>query len=145
MRRGLAALVLAALTLSGCGGSDEPGTTADETPTAGSSAESPDAAQSPDDSEADDDAEGSGQVVEIEIKGDEVEPKGKRVEVAAGKPITLKVESDRPAEFHVHSSPEQELAVDKGESTLRLTIDRPGIVEVEEHESGTVILQLEVR
>ncbi len=68
-----------------------------------------------------------------------------RVKVAAGEPINLEVESDRPAELHVHSSPEQVLEVEEGESTLTLTIERPGIVDVEEHETGKIVLQLEVR
>ena len=42
-------------------------------------------------------------------------------------------------------SPEQVLEVKKGESTLTLVIDRPGLVDIEEHESGMVLLQLEVR
>ena len=74
-----------------------------------------------------------------------IRPRGKRVEVKAGEPVTLEVESDRPAELHVHSSPEQVLDVKKGESTLSLTIERPGIVDVEEHDSGIVVFQLEVR
>jgi hypothetical protein len=85
------------------------------------------------------------EAIEIEIEGDKIEPSGRRVQVAAGEPILLEIESDRAAELHVHSSPEQELTVKKGESTQELTIDRPGVVDVEEHETGTVIVQLEVR
>ena len=39
----------------------------------------------------------------------------------------------------------QVIDVEKGTSTLTLTIDRPGLVDVEEHDSGRVVLQLEVR
>ncbi len=45
----------------------------------------------------------------------------------------------------MHSSPEQVLDIAKGESTLTLVIDRPGLVDVEEHDTGLVVLQLEVR
>ncbi|HEX6874345.1 MAG TPA: hypothetical protein VF165_01685 [Nocardioidaceae bacterium] len=128
MRRAVAAAaVTAALALTGCGSSDQP-TTSDETPAAAPS-----------------DSSGASKTIDIEIKGDSVEPNGERVQVAAGRPIRLHVESDRAAELHVHSSPEQELELKKGESTLSLTVDTPGIVEVEEHDSGVVVLQLEVR
>lgn len=128
MRRAVAAAaVTAALALTGCGSSDQP-TTSDETPAAAPS-----------------DSSGASKTIDIEIKGDNVEPNGERVQVAAGRPIRLHVESDRAAELHVHSSPEQELELKKGESTLSLTVDTPGIVEVEEHDSGVVVLQLEVR
>jgi hypothetical protein len=148
MRRALAAAAVATLALSGCAGSDEPATTTEETPAASASSESPSAAESPEatpNDAATEEPDDSGQVLAIEIEGDRVEPNGKRVKVTAGEPITLEVESDRAAELHVHSSPEQELSVKKGESTLSLTIKTPGIVDVEEHDSGIVIYQLEVR
>jgi hypothetical protein len=44
----------------------------------------------------------------------------------------------------VHSSPEQEIEFDKGTSTKELTIDQPGIVDVEDHALEQVIVQLEV-
>jgi hypothetical protein len=140
MRRALAAAAVAVLVLAtGCGGSDQPATTAEETPTTSTPTQSPDA--EPTDEPTDDAPE----PIEIEIEGDRIEPNGKRVKVSAGVPIALEIESDRAAELHVHSSPEQVLEVEPGESTLSLTIDRPGIVDVEEHDTGLVILQLEVR
>jgi len=41
-------------------------------------------------------------------------------------------------------APEQEIEFDKGTSTKKLTIDQPGIVDVEDHALGQVIVQLEV-
>jgi len=140
MRRALAAAAVAALALTGCG-SEEPTATTEETPATSTPSESAVASESPTETATGD----SGQAIEIEIEGDRIEPRGKRVKVKAGEPVTLEVESDRPAELHVHSSPEQVLDVDKGESTLSLTIERPGIVDVEEHDSGIVVFQLEVR
>jgi uncharacterized protein YcfL len=148
MRRALAAAAVAALALTGCG-SEEPTATTEETPATSTPSESPVASESPTESASESPTEtstdDSGQTIEIEIEGDRIEPRGKRVKVKAGEPVTLEVESDRPAELHVHSSPEQVLDVEKGESTLSLTIERPGIVDVEEHESGIVVFQLEVR
>lgn len=83
--------------------------------------------------------------IEIEVAGDRVEPKGRVVTVQAGVPILLVVTSDRPAELHVHSSPEQVIEVSPGEQRTRLSIDRPGVVDVEEHDTGVVVLRLEVR
>ncbi|MGE5718669.1 MAG: hypothetical protein ACM3XQ_02205 [Nocardioidaceae bacterium] len=144
MRRALAAAAVAALALTGCG-SEEPTVTTEETPATSTPSESAVASESPTESHTEASTDDSGHAIEIEIEGDRIEPRGKRVEVKAGEPVTLEVESDRPAELHVHSSPEQVLDVKKGKSTLSLTIERPGIVDVEEHESGIVVFQLEVR
>jgi hypothetical protein len=142
MRRALAAAVAVLVLAAGCGGSDEPATTAEETPTS-TPTQSPDA--EPTEAPTTEPTDDAPEPIEIEIEGDRIEPNGKRVKVSAGVPIALEVESDRTAELHVHSSPEQVLEVEPGESTLSLTIDRPGIVDVEEHDTGLVVLQLEVR
>jgi len=84
------------------------------------------------------------QTIEITFSGDTVEPNGERVDVKAGEPITLQVKADEPGELHVHSNPEQELPYGTGTTTLKLTIDEPGVVEVESHELEKVIVQLEV-
>lgn len=148
MRRAIAAVV-AALVLTGCSGSEtgaDTGAEPDDEATASSSpsattspsaAESPTAPATTEDDHAD--------AIPVEIKGDEVEPRGKRVKVGIGEEITLHVESNRPAELHVHSSPEQTLKVAEGTSMLTLTVDTPGVVDVEEHDTGIVVLQLEVR
>lgn len=130
MRRALAAFAVAALVLTGCGESEEP-TTSQATVS-----ESPEPSGSPSQEP---------EPIEVEIEGDRVEPNGMRVKAAAGETVTLAVKSDRAAELHVHSSPEQVLEVEPGESTLELVIERPGIVDIEEHDSGLVVLQLEVR
>jgi hypothetical protein len=140
MRRALAAAVLMTLALSGCSASGEP--PAAEPPTANDSPSRPDSPAKTPSGDAGDDAQDA---IEIEIEGDRIEPNGKRVEVSAGEPIRLAVTSDRAAELHVHSSPGQELSVARGDSTLTLRIETPGLVDVEEHESGIVVLRLEVR
>ena len=85
-------------------------------------------------------------VIDVTFSGDSVTPNGDRVQVGVGQPIELKVSADAPGEIHVHSSPEQELAYDKGQTTLDLKpIEQPGIVEVESHALEKTIVQLEVR
>lgn len=157
MRRTLATLAASVVFLAGCGGSEEP-TTAEETPaetsspsateaSTGASTEEPDdeAGEEPTTAEASPTDGPDDGAIEVEIEGNEIEPRGKRVKVGVGEEIVLAVESDRAAELHVHSSPEQVLEITRGESTLTLTIDMPGIVDVEEHDTGVIILQLEVR
>ena len=86
-----------------------------------------------------------GTTVDITIKGGKVTPNGERVKATVGEPVTLRIDADGPGEIHVHSTPEQELEFDKGTSTKTLTIDQPGIVDVEDHALEQVIVQLEVR
>jgi major membrane immunogen (membrane-anchored lipoprotein) len=82
--------------------------------------------------------------VEITFSDGEVAPNGERVEVEAGKPIALVVKADEAGKLHVHSSPEQELEYGAGTTTLKLTLDQPGVVDVESHDPKVVIVQLEV-
>jgi hypothetical protein len=112
----LSAGIATALLLTGCGAG---GSASDPDPTSG----------------------GDGQVITITIDGDEITP---NVEVPLGEPVTLDITADRAGELHVHSTPEQEVEFDEGETRAELTIDQPGVVEVEDHELGTVIVQLEV-
>ena len=146
MRRALAGTAVAILVLTGCGStgagseatdSSELEESAVSTPSA---TEEPSTEPSPQPSGEPSDDDG----IEVEIEGGEISPNGKRVKVDVGEPVTLEVESDRPGEFHVHSTPEQTIAFGKGETTVEITIDTPGVVDVEEHEAGIVVLQLEV-
>lgn len=86
----------------------------------------------------------SGTTVEITIEGDSISPNGKRIDAAVGEPITFKVTSDRAGELHVHTSPSQEVEYGVGTSRFQLIVERPGIVEVEDHDAGLVVVQLEV-
>lgn len=150
MRRAIAGTAVAILVLTGCGstgaGSDatdssELEESAASTPSATTSAtEEPSTENSPQPSAEPSDDDG----IEVEIEGGEISPNGRRVKVDVGEPVTLEVESDRPGEFHVHSTPEQTIAFGKGETMVEITIDTPGVVDVEEHEAGIVVLQLEV-
>ncbi len=143
MRRALVAALVATLALSGCSGSaEEPDTAATPAQTAAESpSESPD--ESPDESPSESPEDQAD--VEITISGDTIKPNGKRMTASVGEPVILAISSDRAAELHVHSTPEQVVDVKKGKSTVELTVEAPGIVDVEEHDTGLVILQLEVR
>jgi major membrane immunogen (membrane-anchored lipoprotein) len=82
--------------------------------------------------------------VEITFSDGEVTPSGERVEVEAGKPIELVVKADEAGKLHVHSSPEKELEYGAGTTTLKLTLNQPGVIDVESHDPKVVIVQLEV-
>ena len=83
--------------------------------------------------------------MEVTINGDTVTPKGDRIDAKVGEPVKFIVTSDRAGGLHVHSSPEQSPEFEKGTTTIEVTVDKPGVVEVEEHESDALIVQLEVR
>lgn len=127
MLRALTTIVVSVFVLTSCSNA------ADDVKDPATTSQSPSASSSPSDD-----------AIEIEIEGGNISPKGDRVEVDTGKAITLKIDSDRAGELHVHSTPEQELSFKKGTSTVELTVETPGIIDVEEHETGVVVLQLEV-
>jgi len=87
----------------------------------------------------------SGTTIDITFKGDTVDPNGVQKKVKAGKPVTLHIVADKPGELHVHSSPEQEIEYEAGTADKTLTIDQPGVVDVESHTLEKLIFQLEVR
>ena len=132
-----AALVaLSAVSLTGCSSAE------DEPDAQGSSSATTDASSPGDASSS---AAPAGVVVDITFDGDTVDPNGERIQAKVGEPVTLNVDADAAGELHVHSTPEQEIAYDAGTSEHQITIDRPGVVEVESHEPASIVLQLEVR
>lgn len=137
------AAALCAVLLAGCGSDDgsaaaEPG---DESPSSSPSptAESPETTATPSPTD-----EASGQQVEVDLTGGGT-PDAQSVEVTSGEPVTLVVEADTAGELHVHSTPEQDLDYPAGRSEHQLTLDRPGVVDVESHDLGVVLVRFEVR
>lgn len=112
------ALVAAALTLTGC--SEDPDTGSKET------------------------ADAPTETVKISITDEGVTPLGERIEFPRGVSVPIEITADREGTLHVHSEPEQELEFIDGVTAHDLTIDRPGIVEVELHEPDVVVVQLKV-
>ena len=147
------ALFAAWLLLAGCG-NDAP-TAQDPEPAAETSASTPsdepsdvqsvEPSEEPTEEETRDKPRPAGPFADLTFEGDKATPNGQRLEIKVGKPLTLRIDSDRTGELHVHSTPEQEIAFPAGQSERKLTIDQPGVVDVEDHDSGLVLLQLEVR
>ena len=120
MRRATAVLtsiLFAVVVLAGCG-EDEP------TPSTGTS---------------------DGDTIRITFADGDVTPKGERFEMTAGEPVEVEIKADEPGELHVHSTPEQTIRYGSGTTTEQLTIDQPGVVDVESHDPDVVVVQLEVR
>lgn len=89
-------------------------------------------------------ATGTNQTIHVTFKGDSVTPNGDRVKVAMNKPVVFEINADKAGEIHVHSSPEQHIDYPAGKSTRKITIDKPGVVDVESHALDKTIVQLEV-
>lgn len=130
------ALVLMA-TLAACGGES-----ADDAPSTGTSSSSNETEA---DAGSDTGSDGDSVALTITREGDVFTPNGERVELEVDQTLVLTLTSDEAGEMHVHSTPEQEIAYDAGTSEHEITIDRPGVVEVESHDPDVVVLQLEVR
>lgn len=140
-----AVLLAASLALVGCGSDDSTGS-ADSTPSpspteAATPSESPTAAATPTPTKEPE----KGTTIDITIKGGEATPDGKRIKAKAGEPVRLHIVSDTDGEIHVHSSPEHEIAYQAGTTNKTFTFDRPGVVEIEDHELDKLLVQLEVR
>lgn len=128
--RPYAALVAAALaltTLVGCGSEDSEGSQG----SGGTITAEKDASGTP--------------TIDVTFEGDTVKPQGAKVEVEAGEPLKLHITADEPGEIHVHSSPEQEISYEAGTTDETLTLDQPGVVDVESHSLEQLIMQVEVR
>lgn len=134
-----AAAVVAALGLTGCGDDDPAATTPEETTavTPTETAESP--------AETVSEPDPGARTVAVTIEGDSALPIAEQVEMRTGQALTIAVDSDRPGELHVHSSPEQVIDFPAGASEHALVFDKPGTVDIEEHESGVLLVRVLVR
>lgn len=132
-------LLAASLMLTGCGEDAEPAT--EPTPTASTASET--ASSTPSESPSEE-PETQGTVVVVTIKGDRIEPNGASIKADLDEPVVLAITSDRAGELHVHSTPEQFVEFERGSHEYELTFEQPGVVEVEDHETGFVIAQLQV-
>jgi hypothetical protein len=88
-------------------------------------------------------ASGSPQRIKIELDSD-TEPPLERVEVEPGEEVELVITSDEAGELHIHSTPEDTVPYSAGTTTVTISIDQPGVVDVERHEPEALVLQLQV-
>jgi hypothetical protein len=84
-------------------------------------------------------------VIAVTITADSVTPSGTKVEVKRNQPIVLQIDAVTAGELHVHSTPEKQIEFPAGTSQVTMTIDQPGVVDVEDHGLDKLIVQLEVK
>lgn len=81
----------------------------------------------------------------VSIRDGKVSPRPRRVPVPLGATVQLQVTSDVDDEIHVHGMEIEEPVPAGQPTTIAITIEQPGLYEVETHESGLTLMQLEVR
>ena len=140
--RAAAVVVLGvALLLTGCGGDDKFADAEQTTPATETTSSAPPSTAPPSSSAATFD----GTEVVVAVEDGKVSPPTRRVEVGVGTDVRLVITSDTADEVHVHGYDlEQDLPAGK-RVTLEFTADQAGLFEVEAHESGLQLVQLEVR
>ena len=84
--------------------------------------------------------------LDVTIIDGEIQPRGARVELKVGQPLTLVVSSDVADELRVRSDPDQTFEVKRGSNQrFTVTVDQPGTVAVELRGADAVIAELVVR
>jgi heme/copper-type cytochrome/quinol oxidase subunit 2 len=140
-RQVLAGAVLICFLLAGCGSDDGDGqaaaTTAAAT-TATSSATSTIQATTSTDGF-------SGKLIEIKVTGDQVETAERRVTVATGEKVRIRVQSDVADEVHVHGYDLKKDVAPGKPAVIEFTADVPGSFEVELEEAHRKLIDLQVQ
>ena len=128
-RRTLLPVILGLLVLTGCAGKPPASSASDSTSDTSTSSSSSAPAE---------------MRLEVEVTGGQVSGDSGRVPIPAGTHVTLVVTSDVADEVHVHGY-DIEGELEPGTPTeLSFDATIPGVFEVELHESGTVLLTLQV-
>ena len=85
--------------------------------------------------------------LDVTIANGKVDPSGRKLDVALGTTVVLKVTSDIDDEIHAHLGDDDfSLFVDAGRSKSgKFVVEEPGRFEVESHELGKIIVILNVR
>ena len=82
--------------------------------------------------------------ISVSVKDGKVSPATHRVKIAKGNQVRLIVTSDVDDEAHVHGYEIEKELMAGQPTTIEFTADQQGLFEVETHESGLQLLQLEV-
>ncbi len=86
----------------------------------------------------------STRTIGITVRGGQATGETGRAEVPLGTAVTLSVTSDVADEIHVHGYEQEAQVPAGGTGSVSFTADLPGVFEVELHDSGLQLLQLQV-
>ena len=136
-RAALALTLIVTLLVAGCGGDDDPATTATPASSPATSANS--APTTPSETAF------AGTEIVVAVKNGKVSPPTHRVKVAVGTAVRLLVTSDTADEVHVHGYDIEKALPAGRQVTVDFTAGQNGIFEIETHDSGLQLAQLEVR
>jgi len=85
-------------------------------------------------------------VLDVTIIDGQVSPRGARVNLKVGQPLTLAVRSDVAEQIHIHTDPERVFRVKAGkQQRVTFSVARPGKVAVEVHDLDAVVAEVLVR
>lgn len=85
-------------------------------------------------------------LIDVTIKGGDVNPTNATLEGKVNEPIVVKVNSDVADELHVHSTPDHTFKIEaKPAQQFQFTVDVPGKVEIELHQLGKTIATVQVQ
>ena len=144
---------ICALLLTACGQGSGPATSASSAASSTTSSRAPSQSPTPSPTPSPTGSSGSpseslaplGPTLEVRVTGDDVAPVAQQIDLAAGETLRIAVRADRAGELHVHSDAERLLEFAGGEQGFTLTLDTPGSVDIEEHESGVLVARVLVR
>ena len=86
-----------------------------------------------------------GVVIDVVIENGTVTPGNERIEATVGEDITVRIDSDADDELHVHAVPEHSFEIHPGTQETQFSVDVPGQVAVELHDTGKTVATLLVR
>jgi hypothetical protein len=137
----MTALAAVALIAAGCGGS----TSSDTSSSSAGSSGAPASTGAP--QLSDQQAPPPRLVIDVTIKGGEVNPTNAQFDSKAKEPIVVRVNSDVADELHVHSNPEHTFNVEAkdGPQSFQFTVDVPGKVDIELHHLNKTVATVTVQ
>lgn len=124
-----AAAGLLAAVLAGCGGDDTPPERSPIPPATEQPGQTADAIET----------------IEISIVDGRVEPALDRVAVDQGETVRIVVSSDVPDEAHLHGYDLEASVSPDEDAVIEFVADQTGLFELETHEQGLILLQLQVQ
>jgi hypothetical protein len=138
-KRLLVLLAAGAVLLAGCGGDGD-------SENAQSSSTTPSATTINPSDMQDEQAPPDRLLIDVSIKGGQVDPTNAQLEAKVNEPIVVKVDSDAADELHVHSSPEHTFKIEaKPAQQFQFTVGVPGKVDIELHQLGTTVATVQVQ